>query len=140
MSILPVFARLPLSGSFPIRCTLPDDHLKKLGRGVAVEQRSKTLAGFVVGGTVVHGQEGFLTLVLHDGGIIATFHGLQKAAPNKALVVCKLFVCPGKPLEKPSILSCLDWGKIDNDYKHVTRLLYFGIMRRFCLFPGCRAR
>ena len=48
----------------------------------------------------MHGQEGFLTLVLHEGGIIATFHGLQKAATNKALVVCKLSVCPGKPLQK----------------------------------------
>ena len=124
-NITPVFLNFqPLSGSFPIRCALLDDHLKKLWRRFAAEQRSKTLASFVVGWTVVHGQEGFLTLVLHDGGIITTFRGLQKAATNKALGVCNLFVCGGKPLQKVSILSVLDWWKIDNYYKHLKYFHY----------------
>src|SRR5208283_302416 len=133
MSTLHVFARLALSGSFPIWGLLPDDHLIKLRSWVAVEQRPKRLVGFVVGGAVVHGHEGFLSLVLHDGGIIAIFQGLQKTASHKALVVCKCFVCPGKPLQKVSILSCLDWRKIDDYYKHVKYLLYSSLLAFYSL-------
>lgn len=47
---------------------------------MAVEQLPMMLAGFVVGGTVVHGHEGFPTVVLHERVIIAIFQWFQKAA------------------------------------------------------------
>ena len=76
----------------------------------------------------MHGHEGFLVLVLHDGGIIATFHRLQKTPGDKTLVVCKLFACPNKPLPKLGVLPFLDRRKIDNDDKHVTYLLYGSLL------------
>ena len=87
-----------------LACSLPHDHLIKPVRWIAVEQRPKALACFVVGRTVLHGHESFLTLVLHEGGIIAIFQGLQKMTSHKALVVCKCFIFPGKPLQKDPLI------------------------------------
>jgi hypothetical protein len=71
----------------------------------------------------MHGHEGFLTLVLHNRGIIATFHRFKKSASNKTLVVCKLFVRPGKPLPELGVLPFLNGRKIDNYNEHDSTLL-----------------
>ena len=67
-------------------------------RWFAVQQRLHAPVGFRLGGTGVHGHEGLITLVLHDGRVIAPLPRIQQLAADKPIMLGIFSVGPLKPL------------------------------------------